>query len=491
MTNRALINIAILRQRFDLFVLAMFRELHGRDADREPYLEPFCFALQQAGTTEGARLIVNLPPRHLKSECAAVFLPAWLLGHDPSQKIGVATYGQDLSREHTVLFRRVIESDFYRVVFPDVQIARGRDRQDLIGTSQSGGYRPITVGGSFTGMGVDVLVMDDLMKAQDQQSQTIRDAVMRFYSSTAVTRFMDQNTGRLISCMQRMHVDDIVGRLMDRGGYRRLVMPSIAPRDMTFECYEGRRWLFEEGALLSPERHPRHILDGLRTQMGTFEFSAQYLQEPMPASSRMLDFERLHLTDDILPQDRRHAIVQTIDTAVKDQDDCDYSVIASWAMDDEGNWHLVDLIRERFDYPALKARVQASVMLIRPAEVIIEDSHIGSALACEIEMPQERRRARTVTPRGSKEERFAVELVTLYSGRICFPRNAPWWDVFRSELIAFPSGRYDDIVDTVTYFAQWLRTGFHNDWYSTRVLGNRPSSAARRRNSGRPTMRNF
>lgn len=202
MTNRAHINLAFFRRRFDLFVMAMFREIHRHELVREPYLEPLCYALQQAGTTDGARLIANLPPRHLKSECAAVFLPAWLLGHDPSIKIGVATYGQELSRQHTDLFRRVIGSGLYRAIFPHFSVAHGSDRQDFIGTQDGGNYHPITINGAFTGMGVDVLILDDLMKAQDQKSQTIRDAVMRFYSSTAVTRFMDQRRARLISCMQ-------------------------------------------------------------------------------------------------------------------------------------------------------------------------------------------------------------------------------------------------------------------------------------------------
>ncbi len=476
--------IALAHQRFDYFVKTVFRSLYsGVEFKDEPYIQPFCYGLQKSGLTNGSRLLVNMPPRHLKSFCAAVCLPAWLLGRDPSLQIGVVTYGQELSNQHMLLFRRVLDLPLYRQVFPHVRLARGGDRQGRVSLETGGGYLPVTVQGSFTGMGVDVLILDDLMKSQDQHSQTTRERVAEFFSETAITRFNDQNTGRLIACMQRLHIDDLVYQLRDRGQFEELILPSIAPRDILFESYNDRNWLFKEGDLLSPARFPHDVLNELKASMGNSAYSAQFLQEPLPSASTVIEFDRLHFIDEILPQEKVRAVVQTIDTAVKDHEDCDYSVIASWGLDDNNNWHLIDLVRQRLDYPALKKTTLKLIRKFKPEHTFIEECHTGLALCRELRQ-MEHFGVVVQPPKGSKVERAATAADTLYSERIVFPKNIDWYPAFRSEIISFPDGRHDDIVDAITMFANWVRGRDPKEWYRRRVLGERPR-VVKRRSSGR------
>ena len=186
--------LALASKRFDVFTRMAFHVVEGKTLEFEPYVESLCFELQEMIEGRCSRLLINMPPRHLKSFTVAIALPAFALGHRPGLDIVVATYNQELGRDHTEAFLRLVASPFYRACFPGVRLSE--TRVENVRTEAGGGRRPVTVGGAFTGLGADILVLDDLIKVQDVEHGPLREEVLRFYRETAVTRLNDQRTQR-------------------------------------------------------------------------------------------------------------------------------------------------------------------------------------------------------------------------------------------------------------------------------------------------------
>jgi predicted phage terminase large subunit-like protein len=472
--------LALGATRLDVFVRLAFYAVEGHNLISEPYLESICFELQELIEGRCPRLLVNMPPRHLKSFCIAIALPAFALGHDPSLDIVVATYNQELGREHTAKFLRLLNSSFYRACFPGVRLSE--TRLENIRTTRGGGRRPVTVGGGLTGMGADILVLDDLIKAQDVEYGPLREETMRFYRETALTRLNDQRTGRIVVAQQRLHAYDISADLIESGVYRHLSLASIAPRDQVLQLYNARTFTLRAGELLSPRRFPQDVLDRLRLEMGTAAFSAQFLQDPLPPGSMLLDTRRLHWVDQPCERTSLQYVVQSIDTAVSVSDQSDYTVIMTFGWNGE-RWFILNIVRERLDFSLLKQAVIEQARTGQADLILIEDGHIGSALWTEVR--EAVRQAFTIRPDGSKEERLSASTEALYSGRIAIPLDQPWSSLLRDELRAFPGGRHDDMVDALTQFVDWER-GRRIDRLVDQKLGRRPRTE--RSSTGRPRL---
>ncbi|MEQ1780143.1 MAG: phage terminase large subunit [Hyphomonadaceae bacterium] len=401
-------------------------------------------------------------------------MPAYALGHDPSLDIVVATYNQELGREHTERFLRLVRSPFYRACFPHVSFSE--TRIENVRTRAGGGRRPVTVGGALTGMGADILILDDLIKAQDAEHATLREEAHRFYRETAVTRINNPRTGRIIIAQQRLHAHDISSELAESGAYRHLSLASIAPRDQALRLYGNGTHLLRAGELLSPERFPQNVLDDLRRDMGVQAFSAQFLQDPLPPGAMLIDTRRLNWVDTPCRIEEVQFVVQSIDTAVTLTDRSDFNVIMTFGWTGE-RWFILNIIRERIDFPRLKQVVIEQAQTWRADLVLIEDCHIGEALWRELRGILNR--AFTIRPHGSKEERLAASTEALYSSRIAIPQAEPWSQPLRDELRNFPGGRHDDMVDALTQFVGWDRE-INISRLVDQKNGRRPSSGRRR-----------
>lgn len=480
--DRMMIFIGMLRARLDRFVEHAFTQLFPTETFiSEFYVEALCRALQDVVEETERRLLVTMPPRHLKSFCAAVALPAYALGLDPTLKIGVVSYNHELSREHAELFRRIVTSSWYRAIFPDFRLADRGDRLERFVTTEGGVRRAVSVGGTFTGTGVDLLILDDLIKANDVSSAANREFVDRFYTETAVTRFNNPRRSRIISVQQRLHLDDIVSTLLETGLYRHLNLPIIADRDIELNLYEEDFWDWQEGDLLSPERFPQEEIDRIRREMGTNSFAAQYLLDPQLAGGQMANWSRIQIAGELMDGDDIIYRAQSIDTAVKAGDDCDYSVITTWGYDGE-KWQLLNILRARLEYPDLKSTAIAHAKRWHADKVLVEDANLGPALRAELRA--EGYDAICIRPRDGKAERFAQALDLLYEGEIELCSAVDGFEELRREVRGFPSARHDDIVDSISQFALWAR----DTWMEgaiARKEGRRAPARPRRSNPAR------
>ena len=175
------------------------------------------YKLSQVATGEIKRLIITIPPRNLKSICASVALPAWFLGHHPSERVVAVSYSADLAKVHANDFRRVVNDPLYQEVFPKMRVQRNTDQE--ITTTARGKRYATSIEGTLTGLGGNLFIIDDPIKLGDAFSEVVRTRGIEWYRSTLVTRPDDKNAARIVVVMQRVHQQDLVGYLQEQGGF--------------------------------------------------------------------------------------------------------------------------------------------------------------------------------------------------------------------------------------------------------------------------------
>lgn len=456
MTSHQSVVNALKREDFFVFLRLVFAELNdGKQPEDDFYLELLCNQLQRAAQTDAARLLVTMPPRYLKSITSAVALPAWLLGKDPTIKIMVACYSEDLAREHAGDFRKVVNTGWYRKLFPNTRWDN-KGRNDEIRTTKGGIRRAVTVGGPVTGFGANFIVLDDLMKAASAKSDVERERVRRFYQETILSRFDEKKRGKVIAIQQRLHEDDFAAFLMETGSFDHLNLPAIATRDEEFALNSGRTFRRRVGEPIAPNREPLEVLEELGKQMGPFAFSAQYQQDPTPREGALIEIRKLNFVAEPIAPREAEFIIQSWDTAHTINPTSNYSVCTTWGIT-AGKLHVLDLHRARYEYPALKGQILKLKNEWKAEIVLIEGSHNGSALVQQF-MNEGHRGFVELRPVGSKEERIIAQTDLLQSDKVEIPANAPWTDALRRELMAFPNGRYDDQIDSISQFLGYIRS---------------------------------
>lgn len=211
---------------------------------------------------EITRLIINVPPRSLKSICASVAFPAWLLGRNPSTKIIIASYNNHLSYKHALDCRHLIRSNFYKDIFPDMVVSNDQDQKYKFITSMRGSRFATSVGGTITGEGGNVLIVDDPHNALDVYSQIKRQNVHRWFRQSFASRLDDKKKGAIIIVMQRLHHDDLTGFLLDNQpkSWHHLMIPAISPEDRTY--YDGGyAHYYKEGEILHQDREGQEEIE--------------------------------------------------------------------------------------------------------------------------------------------------------------------------------------------------------------------------------------
>lgn len=401
------------------------------------------------------RLIINLPPRHLKSLCASIALPAWLLGHDPAAQIMCVSYGQDLADKLARDCRTVMSASWYQDLFPTRLSSSKQAVQEYVTTAQ--GYRLSTsVGGALTGRGADVIIIDDPMKPDEAASESQRRAVNQWYDHTLYSRLNDKERGAIILIMQRLHEDDLTGHVLAQEPWEVLTLPAIAEEDElhTFATPFGQRSVKRgKGEALHPERESRETLERIRKTLGTYHFAAQYQQEPVPFGGAMV-MRHWFQTYPAEDPPRVETILQSWDTANKATELSDYSVCTTWGIK-ERRLYLLDVLRQRLDYPELKRAVHRAWQEWEPDTVVIEDKASGTQLIQELKAEGVANIAPYV-PEQDKLMRLYAQTATIENGFVYVPSEAPWLDDYLRELMAFPNGKHSDQVDSTSQALAWL-----------------------------------
>jgi predicted phage terminase large subunit-like protein len=411
------------------------------------HIEAIAYQLERVRRGEITRLIINMPPRSLKSIITSVAFPAFMLGHDPRRKIFGISYGAELAAKHSADFRSIVQSPWYRLAFPNMAVARTSDSD--VFTTRRGFRRATSIHATLTGLGGDCFIIDDPLKPVDAQSDTQRNGLNDWFSNTLVSRLDNKATGAIIVVMQRVHLYDLTGYLLENSsGWELLSLPAIAEIDEEIAVADGRTHVRRAGEALHPEREPLEELEKLQKELGSAVFVGQYQQAPIAPGGSMIPQSWLRYYDEPPEQTYRGKIIQSWDCAGKAGAHNSWSVCTTWLLIDD-HYYLLDLTRGRYEYPQLRDTAVALAERFDPLYILIEDASTGIALA------QELRQAGVFTVKPipvdrDKETRLFVQQAKFEAGKVHFPRGARYLRELEAELLAFPQSRTNDQVDSIS-----------------------------------------
>jgi predicted phage terminase large subunit-like protein len=477
---------ALLRQDFTTFTARCFGDLNPQvELAMNWHLEVIAAKLTAVRQGKIRRLIINLPPRHLKSHLASIAFPAWCLGHNPSQQILCVSYAQDLADKLSRDCRSIMMRPWYRQIFP-TRLAQHRQAvQEFITTRQ--GYRLSTsTGGVLTGRGADIIVIDDALKPEEALSKALRQACNEWFVHTLYSRLNDKRSGAIIIIMQRLHEDDLVGHVLAQEPWEVLSFPAIAEADEVHrietiwgpQCFRRR-----QGEALHPEREPLETLEHIRKTLGEYNFAGQYQQSPAPLGGGLVKaewFKRYREND--LPE-RFDRIVQSWDTANKATELSDFSVCTTWGVKGK-DLFLLGVFRRRLEYPALKRAVREQQNLFNASVVLIEDKASGTQLIQEL-IAEGCHGVTRYQPTGDKTMRMHAQTAVIENGFVHIPETAPWLAEYLHEMTVFPNGKHDDQADSTAQFLDWYKMPFPGQ--NIFELYRRLAEAAEQRQKPQPT----
>ncbi|MER8400419.1 phage terminase large subunit [Mesorhizobium sp. M1348] len=450
-TNAAALLNTGARADFYTFVRKVFQLVApGEEFVPNWHIDAMCFAVMDflAGTER--RLVVNVPPRSLKSIILSVALPAFLLGHDPTKKIVCISYAGGLSDTHARYTRLVMESDWYRRLFPNARISR--NPAEGIFTTAQGFRRSTTVGGTLTGLGGNIFIVDDPIKPEDALSAAISDSTNAFFGSTLASRADDKRKAKTILVMQRLHVDDPSALFLAKTGTRHLCLPAIADHDQTFPLSFGRTHLWKAGEPLQAVREPLKILAERREDMPEAIFSAQYLQAPVPIDGGMIKWSWFGTYSETPTYQPGNQYLLSWDTGMADTASADYSVCTVILVRRE-QYFVLDVIRERLVYPHLKRKLHEQRKKYPTASILMEKKVSGLSVVQELQ--HEGIGVIAITPKDPKMVRISLASAVIEAGQVFLPKYARWLGEFETECKAFPNGRHDDQLDSLAQAINW------------------------------------
>ncbi len=472
---------AIVQRSLGDFHKEAFRMLHGGETLLPGHhIDAMVHVLEQLALGTINRVVINLPPRHGKSELISGSFAAWLLGNDPKAKVTIVSYGDALSIPLVDKARSIVRDARFRYFFPQTIIKRGKDRSDHFEVTGGGGVRAASKNGAMTGLGTHFMIVDDFHKAGESLSPVERERAIETFRTTFFNRFDNLADSRLVIVQQRIHEDDLAGWALRTGEWHHLNLPAIAEQDEDIPLPRGRVWHRRKGDVLAPDLAPRAYLEEQRQLMGARNFGAQFQQNPVVADGGLIDLDWFRQYDERPPRIFFHKVVQSWDPAITERITADYSVGMTWGFRD-GDWYLLDVIRIQVAFTTLTERVIAWHRHWRADALIIEGASIGLALYQQVKAANLPGALRCPTPTSSKIDRLAGHTVQLQSGGFLLPASAEWLPALRHELQAFPDGRNDDQVDALT---QFLEFAFDNRaWVDAKFDGNgrriRPSRSSR------------
>jgi predicted phage terminase large subunit-like protein len=401
------------------------------------------------------RLIINMPPRHTKSEFASYLLPAWFLGKFPNKKIIQTSNTAELAVGFGRKVRNLVGSEQYAKIFPDVTLKSDSKAAGRWGTNHDGSYFAIGVGGTVTGKGADLLIIDDPHSEQEAAiaatNPEVYDKVYEWYSSGPRQRL--QPGGAIVIIMTRWSKRDLVGK----------IIKSSIERD-------GEEWdvvefpaILPSGNSLWPEFWPVGELLALKNELPVSKWNAQYMQTPTSEEGAMVKREWWKIWEKDMPP-KCEFVIQSWDTAFTKNERSDYSACTTWGVfymnENPSDPHviLLDAVKERLEFPELKAKALEMYNEWEPDACIIEAKAAGSPLIYELRKMGIMVSEFTPTRGNDKIARMNSVTDLFSSGRVWAPSRR-WAEEVMEEMAAFPNSEHDDLVDSSTQALIRFRKG--------------------------------
>lgn len=451
---------AVVRKDFKAFVRFAFRLVQPDTEFLDNFhIDAICHELERVRAGDSKRLTINLPPRTLKSFIVSVAFPAYILGHDPSQRFIVVSHNDALANDLAAQFRKLVAHPQFKDIFPTLSPAPTKDTQQVYKTEKGGGRRAVTPQTGVTGLGADYLIFDDPISAEDAAKQSRCEKVADWINKTAMTRFNNAATGVALLVMQRLSIWDPHALVAEPAGWRTLCLPAIADQALKIATGPNTKHEWRKGELLHPERLPTTYLDEQRSGMGLATFQAQFLQTPVPGSGGLIDVTKFKVFNK-MPDRPPDTVLMSVDPAAGGPYAKSYSVILVFYVFD-GHLYLFARWRRKVEFAELKAATLNHIKKYNPDELVVENASTGSPLISElgqflhtqrVEYSNPVPRLHPFKPTDSKEARWDEASLLVSQGRfhIGNPKKYDWVQSFVDECRAFPEGNNDDQVDAFT-----------------------------------------
>lgn len=419
-------------------------------------------ALEEVEAGRILRLIINCPPRHGKSQLSSRVFPAWFVGRDPYRSVALATYNDTFAQDFGREVREIMLSSEYRAVFPDCRLMQGSKASDRLATTRGGRLHFVGAGGSLTGRGADVIIIDDPIKdAEEAASATIRDKRWDWFTKVVLTRLLS-SVGRIVIIQTRWHEDDLVGRLTNPESpyysedearkWKVIDLPALALHDDPLgRAVEEPLW---------PERFTFDFLDAFR-RIDPKGFSALYQGRPSPEEGDEFkaSYIRAYLPKD-LPKNLRYYAAS--DHAVSQKQHKDPTVLLIAGVDERDNVWIIDVWWKREPTDKVVEQMLWMMKKYKPQMWWAEEGHISKAFGPFLRKRMRKERVMCAiderTPVKDKRTRAQAIKGWMALGKVYFPRLAPWYAAARSELLKFPDGAHDDFVDALAHLGMGLET---------------------------------
>ena len=412
-------------------------------------------AFERVARGECKRLIVNMPPRHTKSEFASYLLPAWFLGQFPHKKVIQTSHTAELSVGFGRKVRNLVDTEIYHEIFPDLVLSTDSKAAGRWNTSKGGDYFAIGVGGAVTGKGADILIIDDPHSEQEAAmaatNPDVYDKVYEWYTSGPRQRL--QPGGSIVIVMTRWALRDLTGQVLKADaqrngeGWEVIEFPAILP----------------SGNPLWPQFWSLGELSALKEELPNSKWQAQYQQNPVGNESAIVkrDWWKWWEEDDPPMCD---FILQSWDTAFEKTQRADYSAGTTWGIftnhkdGNRPNIILLNTYKKRVEFPELKKDVMEEYKAYEPDTIIIEKKASGAPLIYELRamgIP-----VQEFTPSKGQDKIARLNSVSdiIASGKVWVPQTR-WAEELVDEIAAFPSGEHDDLVDATTLALMRFRAG--------------------------------
>jgi len=456
------------RRNFTLFVKHAWHEL-------EPdtpllwnwHLDALCIHLQALYTREITRLLIGIGPGHAKSTIVSVMFPVWCWVNDPYSRWLCASHSLDLAIRDNRYRRRLIESEWFQERYGHLfKFAHDQRLKSYYENDKKGYHMALAVRGSGTGKRASHLLIDDAHNAMEGEAD--QKAVIEWFGKTWISRLNDQQHGPMVVVGQRLRATDLIGHLLELGGWEHLCLPEeFEPdrRSVTKIGWQDPRT--QEGELLWPEKFSREVLDSLKKSMGSLDYAAQFQQRPVPAGGGQFkkqwfryftaenDYYQLEtdagfkrfLTKDCW-------LFMTLDLAISTKQTADYTVMCTWAVTPDRDLLLIGRLRDRLDNPAQQQQTSVLYQRYRPSFIKIE------SVAYQLALVQQLRRqglpVKEYKPVKDKVARATTAAVYYESSKVFHPKQASWLHEWEDELLLFPLGAHDDQVDNASMACEEL-----------------------------------
>ena len=445
-------HIKLCQDNFLYFVQAVWPDFICRKAKERSnwgHHQHIAHELTNIARGSKGRLIVNMPPRHTKSEFASFLYPAWYIGKFPKKKIMQVSHNAELAGRFGSKVRNLIDSPEYKQIFGDVKLREDSKAKGRWETNHGGEYFAAGVGGSITGRGADLLIIDDPHTEQDSLSDSAMERAYDWYNSGPRQRL--QPGGSILLVMTRWAQDDLTGRLLKA---------QSEPKADTWKLIEFPA-ILESGNPVWPEYWSKEELEAVKASITPRNWNAQYMQDPVAEEGAIIKRDWWIPWKGEVPS-LKH-VIQSYDTAFSKKESADYSAITTWGVFEptEGDTCLIllDAEKGRWDFPELKAVAFEAYKYWEPESVVVEAKASGQSLI------QELRRAGIpvmdfVPSRGKdKHSRVNACAPVFESQNVYFPEGAHFADEVIEECAAFPFAQHDDYVDSMTQAVLRYRQG--------------------------------